>query len=166
MILQCTFMLESPRVLPISTVRSLDNFAVIKTQIVASQKLSISNFRGIKQNVVATSSCQFVEFINSEDNSTMSGHYLAYLKRFTDVIKINDSNNQHYSGSIIESKQFMSITHALLYMSTSCLESVNELLQDYVLHFSLQGIVQDIILRYSEPTSTFISRKSIDLCIS
>ena len=96
----------------------------------------------------------------------MSGHYLAYLKRFTDVIKINDSNNQHYSGSIIESKQFMSITHALLYMSTSCLESVNELLQDYVLHFSLQGIVQDIILRYSEPTSTFISRKSIDLCIS
>ena len=96
----------------------------------------------------------------------MTGHYVAYLKRFTDVIKINHSNIQHYSGSIIESKQFMSTTHALFYISTSRLKFENEKLQDYVLRFSLQRIVQDIILGYLQPTSTFISCKSIDLCIS
>ena len=40
-ILQGTFMLESLQVLLISTVRSLDNFAVIKAQIVVRQKLDI-----------------------------------------------------------------------------------------------------------------------------
>ena len=42
-ILQGTFILESPQVLLISTVRSLDNFAVIKAQIVVRQKLDIFN---------------------------------------------------------------------------------------------------------------------------
>ena len=42
-----TFLLESPKVLLISTVRSLDNLAVIKTQIAVPQKLGISNFREI-----------------------------------------------------------------------------------------------------------------------
>ena len=60
----------------------------------------------------------------------------------------------------------MSTTHTLFYVSTSCLESENEVLQDYVLRLPLQRQVQDIIVRYSAPTSTLISRKSIDLCIS
>ena len=56
----------------------------------------------------------------------------------------------------------MSTTHTLFYISTTCLE----VLQDYVLRLPLQRQVQDIILGYSEPLSTFISRKSIDLYIS
>ena len=56
--------------------------------------------------------------------------------------------------------------HALFYIITSCLESENEVLQDYLLRVSLKRQVQDIILGYSEPTSTFISRKSINICIS
>ena len=96
----------------------------------------------------------------------MTGHYVAYLNHSTGVVKINDSSIQHYSNSIIENNQFMSTTHALFYISTKCLESENEGLQDYVLGLSLQRQVQDIILGYSELTSIFISRKSIDLCIS
>ena len=46
-ILQGTFILESPQVLVISTVRSLDSLVVIKTQIVVPQKLDISHFVGI-----------------------------------------------------------------------------------------------------------------------
>ena len=57
----------------------------------------------------------------------------------------------------------MSTTHTLLYVSTSCLESENEVLQNYVLRLPLQTQVQDIILEYYEPTSTFLFRKSIDL---
>ena len=57
----------------------------------------------------------------------------------------------------------MSTTHTLLYVSTSCLESENEALQNYVLRLPLQMQVQDIILGYYEPTSTFLFRKSIDL---
>ena len=46
-ILQGSFILESPQVLLISTVRSLDNLVIIKARIVVLQKLDISNFRGI-----------------------------------------------------------------------------------------------------------------------
>ena len=60
----------------------------------------------------------------------------------------------------------MSTTHTLFYISTSCLESENQVLQDYVLPLPLQRQVQQIILGYSEPTSAFTSRKSIYLCIS
>ena len=38
--------------------------------------------------------------------------------------------------------------------------------QDYASRLPLQRQVQDIILGHSESTSTFISRKSLDLCIS
>ena len=96
----------------------------------------------------------------------MTGHYVAYLNYSAGVIKINDSSIQHYDDSILESKQFMSTTHALFYISASCHESENEVLQDFVLRLSLQRQVQDIILRYSEPTLTYISHKSINLCIS
>ena len=58
-------------------------------------------------------------------------------------MKINDSSTQRYSDSILESKQFMNTTYALFYISTSCLESENEVLQDYVLRLSLQRQVQD-----------------------
>ena len=125
-------MLESPQVLLISTVRSLDNFAVIKTEIVVPQKLDIFNFRGIKHNVITTNSYQFVRSVKFEGTSTTTGHYVAYLKYSTGVIKIRDSSIQHYSDSILESKEFMSTTHALFYISTSCLESENEVLQDYL----------------------------------
>ena len=60
----------------------------------------------------------------------------------------------------------MSTTYTLFCVSTSCLESENKVLQDYVLRLSLHRQVQDIILGYSEPTLTFISCKSINLCIS
>ena len=55
-ILKGSFFLESPQVLLISTVRSLDNLVVIKTQIAVPQKLDISDFRGIKHNDDATNS--------------------------------------------------------------------------------------------------------------
>ena len=160
------FILEFSQVLLISTVRSLDDLVVIKTQIVVPQKLDISDFRGIKYNDDAANSYLFVGSINFEGNSSTTGHYVAYLKCSTGVIKINDSNIQHYSDSVLESKQFISTTHTLFCVSTSCLESENKVLQDYVLRLSLQRQVQDIILGYSEPTLTFISRKPIDLCIS
>ena len=60
----------------------------------------------------------------------------------------------------------MSTTHTLFYISTSYLESENEVLQKYVLRIPVQRQVQDITLGYLEPTSTSISYKSIDLCIS
>ena len=60
----------------------------------------------------------------------------------------------------------MSTTHTLFYISTSWLEFENEVLQEYVLRLPLQRQVQDIILAYSEPTSTLTSCKSIDPCIS
>ena len=66
-------MLESPQFALILSVRSLDNFAVIKTQIVVPQKLDIFDFRGIKQNIATTNSYQFVGSINFEDNSTTTG---------------------------------------------------------------------------------------------
>ena len=44
--------------------------------------------------------------------------------------------------------------------------NLKTVLQDYLLRLSLQMQVQHIILGYFEPTSTFISRRSIDLCIS
>ena len=125
-------MLESPQVLLISTVRSLDNFTVIKTEIVVPQKLDIFDFRGIKHNVATTNSYQFFRSVKFKGSSTTTGHYVAYLKCSTGVIKISDSSIQHYSDSILESKQFMSTTHALFYISTSCLESENEMLQDYL----------------------------------
>ena len=159
-------MLEFPQVLLISTFRLLDNLVVIKTQIVVPQKLDISDFRGIKYNDAATNSYQFVRSINFEGNSTTIGHYVAYLKCSTGVIRINDSNIQHYSDSILQSKQFMSTTHTLFYISNSCLKPEIKVLQDYVLRVLIQRQVQDIILGYSEPTSAFISSKSIDLCIS
>ena len=59
----------------------------------------------------------------------------------------------------------MNNTYTLFSISTSCLESENVVLHKYVLRRLLQRQVQDIILGYSEPTSTFISYKSIDLCI-
>ena len=51
----------------------------------------------------------------------------------------------------------MSTTHTLFYISTSCLESENEVLQKYVLRIPILKQVQDIILGYSEPASTFTS---------
>ena len=66
---------------------------------------------------------------------------------------------------VIPQRQVVSINHALFYISTSCFESENEVLQDYLLCLSLQRKVSDFILSYSEPTSTFIFRKSINLCI-
>ena len=60
----------------------------------------------------------------------------------------------------------MSTTYTLFYISNNCLKPEIEVLQDYVLRLPIQRQVQDIILGYSEPTSTFISRKSIDVCIS
>ena len=111
-ILQVTFMLESHQVLLILAVRSLDNFAVIKTHIIVPHKLGIFDFRG-----------------------------LSILK-------------------VLPQRQVVSTTHALFYSSTSCLESENEMLQDYLLRLSFQRQVQDIILWYSETTSTFISSKS------
>ena len=42
----------------------------------------------------------------------------------------------------------MSATHTLFYIGSSCLESGNEMLQDYVVRFPLQRQVQDIILGY------------------
>ena len=166
-ILQGYFIVESPQVLLILTVRSLDNLVVIKTRIVASQKLDISDFCGIKYNDDASNSYQFVESINLESNSTTAGHYVAYLECTTGFIEIKDSNIQHYSDngkrrltlfpagiivrdfhqrkssacreqdlslrtmwvqadSIVESNQFMRTTHTLFYVSTSCLESENE----------------------------------------
>ena len=67
---------------------------------------------------------------------------------------------------VIPQRQVVSKTHALFYTSTSCLESENEVLQDYFLRLSVQRQVQDFILGYSEPTSTIISHKSIDLYIN
>ena len=63
-ILQGTFILESPQVLVISTVRSLDSLVVIKTQIVVPQKLDISRFCGNKYNDDATNAYQFVGSFN------------------------------------------------------------------------------------------------------
>ena len=60
----------------------------------------------------------------------------------------------------------MSTTYTLFYISNNCLKPEIEVLQDYLLRLPIQRQVQDIILGYSEPTSTFISRKSIDVCIS
>ena len=133
-----SFMLESPQVLFISAVWSFDNFTVIKTQIAVPQKLYIFDFRGIN-NVVTTNSYQFVGSVNFEGNSTTTGHYVVYLKYSTGVINISSSSIQHYSDSILESKQFMSTTHALVYISTSYLESENEVLQDYLLRLSSRG---------------------------
>ena len=59
----------------------------------------------------------------------------------------------------------MSNIYTLFSISTSCLESENVVLHKYVLRRLLQRQVQDIILGYSEQTSTFIFYKSIDLCI-
>ena len=66
-------MLVSPQVILILTVRSLDNFTVIKTQIVVPQKLDIFDLRGIKHNVVITNSYQFVGSINFEGDFTTTG---------------------------------------------------------------------------------------------
>ena len=77
-ILHGTFILESPQVLLISTVRSLDNLVVIQTQIVVPQKLDISDFRGIKYNDDANNSYQFVGSVNFDGNFTTTGHYVAY----------------------------------------------------------------------------------------
>ena len=60
----------------------------------------------------------------------------------------------------------MSTTYTLFYISNNCLKPEIEVLQDYVLRLPIQRQVQDIILGYSELTSTFISRKSVDVCIS
>ena len=64
MILQGTFVLKSPRVLVISTVRSLDNFTIIKIKVVVLQKLDISDFRGVKYNDHAIKTYQFVGSFN------------------------------------------------------------------------------------------------------
>ena len=74
-------MLESSQVLLISTVRSLNNFDVMKIQIVVPQKLDILDFRGIKQNVVITNSYQFVGSNNFEGNSTTAGceHHSCFI---------------------------------------------------------------------------------------
>ena len=96
----------------------------------------------------------------------MTGHYVAQLKCSTVAIEINDSNIQQYSDIILDIKHFMSTTHTLFYISTSLIEFENEVLQEYVLRLPVQRQVQDIILAYSEPTSTLTSRKSIDPCIS
>ena len=63
-ILQDTFILKSPQALVISTVRSLGNFTVIKTQIVVPQKLDISDFRGVKYNIDTINTYQFVGSFN------------------------------------------------------------------------------------------------------
>ena len=60
----------------------------------------------------------------------------------------------------------MSTTYTFFYISNNCLKPEIEVLQDYVLRLPIQRQVQDIILGYSELTSTFISRKSVDVCIS
>ena len=67
---------------------------------------------------------------------------------------------------VVPQRQVVSTTHALFCISINCLESENEVLQDYILGLSLQRQVQSIILGHSGPTSTFISGKSIDLWIS
>ena len=51
-------------------------------------------------------------------------------------IKINGGKVQHFSENILNSNQFMSTTHTLFYMSTSYLESENEVLK-YVLRVPL-----------------------------
>ena len=148
-------MLESPQVLLISTVRSFNNFAVIKTQIVVPQKLDIFDFRGIKHNVVATNIYQFVRSINSEGNSTTSGYYVSYLKCSTEVNRINDCNIQHYSDSILESRQFMNTTHALFYISTSWLVSENEIM--YCVFLSrgkFKTLPQDILSQHQQLSPT------------
>ena len=68
--LQGTFILKSPQALLISTVRSLDNLVVIKTQIVVPQNLKVSDFRGVKYNDAETNTYQFVGSINFEGSST------------------------------------------------------------------------------------------------
>ena len=73
-------------------------------------------------------------------------------------VKISDSSIQHFSDGILSIKRLISNTHALFYISTSCLESENEVLQDYVSRLSLQRQIQDTILGYSKPKSTFNSR--------
>ena len=77
---------------------------------------------------------RFVGSINFEDNSTTTGHrslccyanqwtgfymitasVMKELKCSTGVIKINDSNIQHYSDIILESTQLISTNHTLFY---------------------------------------------------
>ena len=67
-------MLESPQVLLISIVRSLDNIIVIKTQIAVPQKLDISDFRGIKYNDATSNSS--LGSINFEGKSATAGYYV------------------------------------------------------------------------------------------
>ena len=79
---------------------------------------------------------------------------------------MNDSNIQHYSDNILNSKQFISTIHTLFDISTSCLEPENKVLQEYVLRLPLdrdkfKTLSWDILNQHQ---STFISRKSIDLC--
>ena len=105
-------------------------------------------------NDATANSYEFIASINFEGNSTTTGHYVAQIKCSTGAIKINDSNIEHYSDSVLDSKYFMSTTHTLFCISTSCLESENELLQKYVLRLSIQRQVHGIIFGYSEPTST------------
>ena len=100
--------------------------------------------------------------VNSEGNSTTTVHHVSYLKCYTGVIRINDSNIQHYSNSILESKQFMSTSHTLFYVSTSCIESENEVLctassppVESLRHLGIFWANINIIIV-----------KSIDLCIS
>ena len=73
-ILQGTFMLESPQVLLISIVRSHDNIIVIKTQIAVPQKLDISDFREIKYNDATSNSS--LGSINFEGKSATAGYYV------------------------------------------------------------------------------------------
>ena len=163
MILKGTFMLESPYFL---LFRQFPLFRQLDHSIVVPQKLDISDFRGIKYNDATTNSYQFVGAINFEGNSTTTGHYVAYWKCSSRVIKMNDSNIQHYSDNILNSKQFISTSHTLFDISTSCLEPENEVLQEYVLRLPLhrdkfKTLSWNILNQHQ---STFISRKSIDLC--
>ena len=44
-------------------------------------------------------------------SSNFEGNTVAYLKCFTEVIKINNDYIQHYSDNILNSNQSMSTTH-------------------------------------------------------
>ena len=87
----------------------------------------------------STNTYQCIGSINFESNT------VAYLKCFTRVIKLNDGNIQYYSENILNRNQVLSTTHTLFYMSTSYLESENEVLK-YVLRIPLQRQIHDIIL--------------------
>ena len=87
----------------------------------------------------STNTYQCIGSINSEGNT------VAYLKCITGFIKINEGSIQQYSDNILDRNQFISTTHTLFYMSTSCLESENEVLK-YVLRIPFHRQIQDIIL--------------------